>query len=610
MHPEKYSVRGVKGGKEKMGYEYRRNEAIIRSKTREFFGVGTVVTATSYLVPVVDFMLIGILLGADAVAAAGLGDSFVDIAELPGFVLSAGGPVAAGILLGRRKRRLADGAFTLSFLLALIGGLLGWCLLPFCGYFSGILSNNGAITDDVARYAFFTLLSTPFVGVNLILSGFAIVDNRSKLAMGSVIAANGVNIILDVVFMKFLRMGVAGAAAASLLGNAAGILVALPYLFSKKRTFRFVLRREDIREAWRELVSSSSSFATDKISRIISGLIVNLLLMYFVGNMGVALYAVYGQLRSILRILAGGALQTISTLGGMLYGERDFYGLQRMFSLLAKYTYAIVAVIVAGLFVFSAAFLNSYGMTPDADTVMAFRIMLFSLPLLWLNDLLARFYTSVQRQRLSVLLLTLQNVVFKILVLLLCVAAISQLHWSSIPAVACWCLSVELLTPVATLLWEKRTYHNMAILGLEDQTERTCHTFSITGERENVADIHREIEQFCRQNGIPHNKGVFLAIALEEAVLNIIGHNDHVDMIDICLLLEEGDLIVRIRDNGAPFDPLAFVDDGDILQENNISLLERLTDQKAYTRIMNMNNTVLSIRLEAAENDGANDGTC
>lgn len=603
MHPEKYSVRGVKGGKEKMGYEYRRNEAIIRSKTREFFGVGTVVTATSYLVPVVDFMLIGVLLGADAVAAAGLGDSFVDIAELPGFVLSAGGPVAAGILLGRRKRRLADGAFTLSFLLALVGGLFAWCLLPFCGYFSGILSNNGAITDDVARYAFFTLLSTPFVGVNLILSGFAIVDNRSKLAMGSVIAANGVNIILDVVFMKFLRMGVAGAAAASLLGNAAGILVALPYLFSKKRTFRFVLRRGDIREAWRELASSSSSFATDKISRIISGLIINLLLMYFVGNMGVALYAVYGQLRSILRILAGGALQTISTLGGILYGERDFYGLQRMFSFLAKYTYTIVAVIVAGLFVFSAAFLNSYGMTPDADTVMAFRIMLFSLPLLWLNDLLARFYTSVQRQRLSVLLLTLQNVVFKILLLLLCVAAISQLHWSSIPAVACWCLSVELLTPVATLLWEKRTYHNMAILGLEDQTERTCHTFSITGERENVADIHREIEQFCRQNGIPHNKGVFLAIALEEAVLNIIGHNDHVDMIDICLLLEEGDLIVRIRDNGAPFDPLAFVDDGDILQENNISLLERLTDQKAYTRIMNMNNTVLSIKLEGAQNE-------
>ena len=586
-----------------MGYEYRRNEDIIRSKTREFFGVGTVVTASAYLVSVVDFMLIGALLGADAVAAAGLGDSFVDVAELFGFVLSSGGPVAAGILLGRRKHRQANGVFTLSLLLTLAGGLLCWCLLPFCGFFSGILSNNGAITGDVSRYAFFVLLSSPFIGVNLVLSGFAIVDDHSKLAMGSVIAANAVNIILDVVFMKYLHMGVAGAAAASLLGNAAGILAALPYLFSQKRTFRFALHADDLRETWRELVSACSSFAADKSLRIFSGLTVNLLLMYFVGNIGVALYAVYAQLRFILRILAGGALQTISTLGSMLYGERDFYGLKKMLSQLFKYTYALVAAIMIGLFCFSAPFLRSYGITVEPDTLLALRIMLLSLPFLWLNDLLSRLYPSVQRQNLSVLLLTLQNVVFKILFLLLCVAAISRLHWRSIPAVAVWCLLVELLSPAVTLLWEKRTCRNVALLGMEDQADRSCHTFSIAGRPESVADIHREIDLFCRQNGIPRNKGVLLAIAFEEAVLNIIHHNKRVDTIDICLLLEDGDLIVRIRDNGAPFDPLAFVDDADILRMNNISLLERLTDQKTYTRIMNMNNTVLSIKLEAAQNE-------
>jgi len=586
-----------------MGYEYRRNEDIIRSKTREFFGVGTVVTASAYLVSVVDFMLIGALLGADAVAAAGLGDSFVDVAELFGFVLSSGGPVAAGILLGRRKHRQANGVFTLSLLLTLAGGLLCWCLLPFCGFFSGILSNNGAITGDVSRYAFFVLLSSPFIGVNLVLSGFAIVDDHSKLAMGSVIAANAVNIILDVVFMKYLHMGVAGAAAASLLGNAAGILAALPYLFSQKRTFRFALHADDLRETWRELVSACSSFAADKSLRIFSGLTVNLLLMYFVGNIGVALYAVYAQLRFILRILAGGALQTISTLGSMLYGERDFYGLKKMLSQLFKYTYALVAAIMIGLFCFSAPFLRSYGIAVEPDTLLALRIMLLSLPFLWLNDLLSRLYPSVQRQNLSVLLLTLQNVVFKILFLLLCVAAISRLHWRSIPAVAVWCLLVELLSPAVTLLWEKRTCRNAALLGMEDQADRSCHTFSIAGRPENVADIHREIDLFCRQNGIPRNKGVLLAIAFEEAVLNIINHNKRVDTIDICLLLEDGDLIVRIRDNGAPFDPLAFVDDADILRMNNISLLERLTDQKTYTRIMNMNNTVLSIKLEAAQNE-------
>ena len=586
-----------------MGYEYLRNEAIIRKKTREFFGVGTVVTASAYLVSVLDFALIGVLLGADAVAAAGVCDSFVDVAEFFGFVLSSGGPVAAGILMGKRKLRQADGVFTLSLLLALTGGLLCWCLLPFCGFFSNILSNNGDIAGDVARYAFFILLSSPLVGINLVLPSFAILDDHSKLAMGSVIVGNVVNIALDIVFMKFLAMGVAGAAAATLIGNAAGILVVLPYLLSKKRTFHFVLRVGDLRETFRELVSSCTSFAADKGLRIVSGLTANLLLMYFVGNIGVALYAVYSQLKFILRILAGGALQTISTLGSMLYGERDFYGLRKMLLLLSKYTYALVAALMVGLFLFSAPFLRSYGLAAEPDTVLALRIMLLSLPFLWLNDLLARFYPSVRRQNLSVLLLTLQNVVFKVLILLLCVAAISQLHWRSIPAVAVWCLLVELLSAAATLLWEKKTYRNLAILGLEDQADRSCHTFSITGEAENVADIHREIDQFCRRNGIPANKGVLLAIAFEEAALNIINHNERVDMIDVCLLLEDGDLIVRIRDNGAPFDPLAFVDDEDILRMNNISLLERLTDQKTYTRIMNMNNTVLSIRLEGTKDE-------
>ena len=222
----------MKEGGNGMGYAYYRNESIIRSKTKEFFGVGTVVTAPTYLVLVVDFMLIGWIFGADAVAAAGLCDTFVDVAEFPGFVISAGGPVAAGILLGKRQFRQADGVFTLSFLLTLIGSLLCWCSLPFCGLIGKTLSNNGAIAGDVASYTFLIMAASPFVGIDLVFSSFAILDNHSKLAMGSVILSNVVNIVLDVILMKYLNMGVAGAAAASLLGSVVGILVGLPYMFT------------------------------------------------------------------------------------------------------------------------------------------------------------------------------------------------------------------------------------------------------------------------------------------------------------------------------------------------------------------------------------------
>lgn len=588
-----------------MGYSYQRNEAIIRSKTREFFGVGAVVTASSYLVLVVDFMLIGWILGADAVAAAGLCDSFVDIAEFPGFVISSGGPIAVGILLGKRQYRQADGVFTLSFLIALLGGALCWCLLPFCDHIGTLLAGSGsAIAEEAGRYTFFVIAAAPFFALNMLISAFAILDNHSKLAMAQVITGNVVNTVLDIVLMKFLHMGVAGASAASMMGNIAGILVGLPYLLSKKRTFHFTREFQALRETCRELASASASFSVDKASRIISTLIVNLLLMRYTGSIGVALYAVYGRLKFVLRILAGGALQTISSLGSMLFGERDFFGIRKMMAILLKYTYAIVAMVMVVLMAFSGTFLRTYGIDPDAPgtyTLLAFRMMLLSLPFLWCNELLARFYPVIQRQNLSVLLLMLQYMVCKILILLMAVAAIVQWNVSRLPTVALWCFLTEALSLAITWLWEKIRYKQIAIFGMRDRGDPDCHTFSIAGKPESVADIHREIDYFCQQNQIPRNKGNLLAIAFEEAALNIIHHGKQVDTIDICLLLEDGNLIVRIRDNGQQFDPLTYEDKEDILRKNHINLLERLADQKTYTRIMNLNNTVLSIRLEAAK---------
>ena len=583
-----------------MNYAYERNEQIIKSKTREFLGIGSVVTASAYLDYVIDFILIGGILGADAVAAAGLCDSMVDIAEFPGFVLSSGGSIAAGILLGKRKRQQANVVFTVSFLLALLGGLLCCCLLPFCDLFSGILTNNGTIAGDVSRYTFLTLLSAPLPGVNLALSSFAILDNHSKLAMAQVITSNVANLALDFLFMGCMDMGVSGAAAATLVGTILSILVGSRYPFSPKRSFRFVLPQGDVLGTFRTLSASSSSFAFDKASRIAAGLAVNMVLMYFVGNIGVTLYAIFSRLKFILRILVGGALKTISTLGSMLYGERDFFGIRKMMAIIFKYTYTVTAVVVIALFLAPGTFLQFYGIdvsNSGSHIVFAFRLMLLSLPIFWMNDLVNMYYISIQRQSLSVLLLALQNVVFRVLLLWPCVALAS--HWATggLSGVALWCCLVESLSLAATLAWEKVRYGHIAIWKKGDERTLGCHIFSISGKPESVADIHEEIARFCVENGIPKNKGNLLAIAFEEAALNIINHSKSVDTIDICLLLEDGNLIVRIRDNGTKFDPLEYEDESDILHLNNIKLLEKITDKKDYTRIMNMNNTVLSIRL-------------
>lgn len=528
-------------------------------------------------------------------------DSFVDIAELPGFVISSGGSIAASILLGKRKYAQANRVFTLSLLLALLGGILCCCLLPFCDIFGRLLTNNGAIAKDVAQYTFLTIVAAPFIGVNLVISSFAILDNHSKVAMMQVLATNATNLALDYLFMGPLGMGVAGAAAATLAGTIVGILVGLRYLLSAKRALQFTDLRGKLKETIKTIGSSSGSFFFDKGSRIASGMIVNVILIYFVGNMGVALYAIFGRLKFIIRILVGGASKTISSLGSMLYGERDFYGIRKMMSIIFRYTYMVVAAVVVVLFLLPGVFLQFFGLDaaePGTHLVTAFRLMLLGLPVFWMNDLLAIYYPCVQKQKLSVLLFALQNLVFKILILLPCVAAANRWGLGQMPAIAVWCLLVEVLSLTVTLLCEKVKYGRISIFRAEDTGHQECHFFSIAGQPESVADIHQEIGRFCRKNDIPPNKGNLLSIAFEEAALNIIKHNEKVRSIDICLLLENGDLIVRIRDDGAPFDPLEYEDEHDILYRNNIRLLEKIADKKEYTRIMNMNNTVLSIKLQ------------
>lgn len=117
----------------------------------------------------------------------------------------------------------------------------------------------------MAQYTFLTIAAAPFIGINLIISSFAILDNHSKVAMAQVLSTNATNLALDYLFMGPMGMGVAGAAAATLVGTVAGILVGLRYLLSSKRTFRFIDKQGNLKETVKTIGSSSGSFVFDKV---------------------------------------------------------------------------------------------------------------------------------------------------------------------------------------------------------------------------------------------------------------------------------------------------------------------------------------------------------
>ena len=121
--------------------------------------------------------------------------------------------------------------------------------------------------------------------------------------------------------------------------------------------------------------------------------------------------------------------------------------------------------------------------------------------------LCAPHFPSVQRQRLSVLLLTLQNVVLKILLsAALCGGHSPPLHWRY--AVAClWVPAGWSCCPPRSRCSAKWNLRNVALLGLGGSGCTAAATAFPSQERRKRRGHPPEHRLFCQQTKHPRNKG-------------------------------------------------------------------------------------------------------
>ena len=101
-----------------------RNEKLIKTKLWQYLLPSIMMTAALQLGNIVDTMLVGNILGADAMSAVKVGMTVDHIMEIPGYVLGVGGSVAAGILLGKRKRDEANRVFSVTLTVSMLCGIL------------------------------------------------------------------------------------------------------------------------------------------------------------------------------------------------------------------------------------------------------------------------------------------------------------------------------------------------------------------------------------------------------------------------------------------------------------------------------------------------------
>lgn len=191
----------------------------------------------SVLYSIVDRMYIGNIPGTGSIALAGAGvcGPVVTMVGSVAFWVGIGGSPLMSMKLGQGDMKTARKILANSFLLLAAAALILMAVIypirePMLKYFGAsdiTYPYANAYFSVYLAGTFFALMST---GMNqfIISQGFA------KTGMYSVIIGAVLNIILDPVFIFVLRIGVAGAALATVISQMVSCAFVLSFLFGKK----------------------------------------------------------------------------------------------------------------------------------------------------------------------------------------------------------------------------------------------------------------------------------------------------------------------------------------------------------------------------------------
>lgn len=576
-----------------------RNEKLIKTKLWQYLLPSIMMTAALQMGNIVDTMLVGNILGADAMSAVKVGMTIDNIMEIPGYVLGVGGSVAAGILLGKREREKADKVFSVTLTISLFFGILFALLSVTSPVLADLLTGGNSLTGDVNSFVFVTLLGAPVISMALQFINYVSVDNNPSIASAYVITSNVINLTLDYFVLKYTSLGTAGAALSTVLGYGLAMLILVFYLRSPKRMLKFVSPFKGSKSALILALSTGIPTLLYMIFLTLKDLGLNTIIVRVIGNDAMAVYTVCTNVVLLVELLIGGMIGTIASIGGVIYGEKDYFGIKSLVKNVLVYSYGVLAVVLVVLLVFTKYVVALFGISGGELlelSVPSLRIFVFCLPFYLWNKFLTTYYQSTEKTTLSGIVTSLQTCAAILPAAILFIFIAKAMGGNMLYALMAAFIAGEILTAVIVSGYRRWKYKGQSFLLLPERKDESTLDLSIRGTLEEVEKIPREIIAFCRTQEVDAGKANLLAVAAEEMLVNIIRYGGKkADMIDVNLCITEAAVIFRIRDNGIPFDPTDYPVDSEEFEIHGIEVVKSITDKIQYMRVLDLNNTVIEI---------------
>jgi putative MATE family efflux protein len=297
-------------------------------------------------------------LGKAPIAGTVLATSLLEVIMVFSSLISAGTMAIAARSIGAENRDEYEDVAKQSILYSIFLGSLVYSLaIAFKHQLLGIFDSTPESVYYAIQYLDIVLITIPINFITAVLVSILHAKGDTKNPMVALVVANGMNIILDWLFIMVFNWGVRGAAAATLLGIAFSLIyltiavlknlnISIFDLFSKARLTTVMLKR---------IIKVGFYSVLYSITRPFTGM-----LMFQIaarsGDSAVAAFGIGGRWFSLIFIILGGLEAAISILVGQSMGSKNMDKISHLIR--EGLRVAVISLMIMGIpYVFFSEFL-------------------------------------------------------------------------------------------------------------------------------------------------------------------------------------------------------------------------------------------------------------
>ena len=561
------------------------------SAYRHFLAWGVLASLALTVCTIVDATLVGNLVGPRGLAVANISTPVFLLYALLGITIAVGANVHIARQLGASDTEGANRTFHSALGLGVTAGVLALSPLLFRDLYFSFLGVTEELYPLAEQYLTVVMWSAPVFVLYHILSFSVRSDSDPRLsaiASGVVIT---LNIVLDILFMKVLGWGIAGASASLCIAEALGTAVLLTH-FAKKHSILKLRLSLPSKKDVRDFVSDGFGMGSANIFGAAVMLAFNTMLLRNESS-GALYVAIYGVIYTIGTIPAGifdGASSALSAVTAFLTGESDRDGIAAVLKKALTVAVASAATLTILSFVFSHALARCFGIRDDAAAAMAAgAIGIYSLCLVFagINSIVTAFWQSIGRAKEAAVMSILRNYLLLLAAgsFLIPRFSIMGLSFSYLTTEAVCCLGaliMGIVSPSGKYIGEK----------YRDSGRSMERIYPM--DTESMARISGDLEGISEEWDMDIRKSFVINFICEEILLNIIkfGLSDtekkKKEYYISIKLIERGDeTVLRIRDNVSTYNP--FESMGDEIDRGVLELIRKKTKYCDYQRKMIFN---------------------